>query len=141
MAKLHLSQDLVDQMRAHCRAAAPSEGCGLLLGEVREGKRRVRRVHGARNAHGARPNERYLVHPEDFVAADATASAEGIEILGVFHSHPDGAAEPSPEDLAQAQPGWSYVIVSLGASAAERSFVLAAVESGRRFEEERLCVC
>jgi proteasome lid subunit RPN8/RPN11 len=50
----------------------------------------------------------------DFLRADRAAEAEGLEILGVFHSHTHTDPYPSPTDVAQApDPGWHYVVVSL----------------------------
>ncbi|MGH8508908.1 MAG: Mov34/MPN/PAD-1 family protein, partial [Gammaproteobacteria bacterium] len=46
-------------------------------------------------------------------AADRDARARGLEIVGVWHSHPDHPAEPSETDRAAAWEGWSYLIVSV----------------------------
>jgi proteasome lid subunit RPN8/RPN11 len=56
----------------------------------------------------------YSVDSRDFLRADRQAEADGLEIIGVFHSHTHTDPYPSPTDVAQApDPGWHYVIVSL----------------------------
>ena len=51
-----------------------------------------------------------------------------LSILGVYHSHPAGTADPSPSDVAEAMyPDWAYVIIGLGARRASvRAFRLGA---------------
>ena len=48
-----------------------------------------------------------------FLAADQAARDQGLEIVGIWHSHPDHPAEPSVTDLASAWGGWSYLIASI----------------------------
>ena len=56
----------------------------------------------------------YTVEPRGHLRADRDAEAQGLEIIGVFHSHTHTDAYPSPTDVAQApDPTWHYVIVSL----------------------------
>ena len=38
---------------------------------------------------------------------------DGLEILGVWHTHPDHPARPSPTDLAAAWKGYTYLILSV----------------------------
>jgi len=56
----------------------------------------------------------YTVDPKEHLRADRAAEAEGLAIIGVFHSHTHTDAYPSPTDVAQApDPTWHYVLVSL----------------------------
>jgi proteasome lid subunit RPN8/RPN11 len=107
---LHVPQHVVDEMVAHCLAALPDEGCGLLAGDPTTS--RVERCYPTANA--AKSAKRYVVDPRDHLRADREAEAEGLEILGVFHSHTHTDAYPSPTDVAEApDPAWHYVVVSL----------------------------
>jgi len=56
---------------------------------------------------------RFELHPDDFLAADSLARRTGLEIVGIYHSHPDAPASPSRLDRQNAQPGWSHVILAL----------------------------
>lgn len=100
----------VDEILSHCLACYPEEGCGLLAGEPSTGV--VRRVHPTANV--ARSAQLYTVDPLAHLRADREAEAEGLEIIGVFHSHTHTDAYPSPTDVEQApDPAWHYVLVSL----------------------------
>jgi proteasome lid subunit RPN8/RPN11 len=56
----------------------------------------------------------YEVDPVQHLRADRDAEANGMVIMGVFHSHTHTDAYPSPTDVAQApDPDWHYVLVSL----------------------------
>lgn len=144
MPTLHLAPSLLDDLHAHCERAYPAEACGLLLGRLvpREGKGPklvVERLRQAANLKGAAAGKRFELDPEDFAAADGEARDAGLEIVGVYHSHPDHPAEPSPADLRDAQPGWSYVIVAVsrGEAAGSRCWRL----QDAAFVEERICAC
>lgn len=92
-------------------AASSEEACGLLLGRARAGEgTRVARAVRTRNT-APDPRSRYEVDPGDHLAAFDAARTQGLEIVGVWHSHPRSAARPSEVDRAAAWPGWSYVIV------------------------------
>jgi proteasome lid subunit RPN8/RPN11 len=55
----------------------------------------------------------YLLDPDDFLAAESQARKSGLDVVGVWHSHPDHPASPSQTDLERAWPGYSYVIVAV----------------------------
>jgi proteasome lid subunit RPN8/RPN11 len=107
---LTLPEGAHKQMLAHCLDGLPDEACGLLGG--RPGTGEVERCYPTRNAAGSART--YTVEPLDHLRADRDAEANGLEIIGVFHSHTHTAAYPSPTDVAQApDPGWHYVLISL----------------------------
>jgi len=54
-----------------------------------------------------------LISPEDILEAEKEASASGLDIIGVYHSHPDHPARPSEFDRDNAVPWYSYVILSV----------------------------
>ena len=116
------------------RAGYPEETCGLLIGRNHLGRIEVARATQAKNLDRVRARDRYELDPADFLSADLAARAAGLEIVGVWHSHPDHPAEPSETDRAAAWEGWSYVIVEVTRAgvAAVRSWRL----QGDRFHEE-----
>lgn len=59
--------------------------------------------------------DRYYIDPADMLAVQRSARERGLEILGVYHSHPDHEAVPSECDRILAWPVYSYVIVSVRA--------------------------
>lgn len=96
--------------------AYPREACGFLVGSFEGDGARVVRAEITRNVAGERAHERFEIDPGDFIAIDERARADGLEIVGVWHSHPDRAAVPSRADRAVADPRWSYVIVATSRS-------------------------
>jgi proteasome lid subunit RPN8/RPN11 len=126
------------------RAGHPEEVCGLLAGAV-EGDSGVRCVtwHAPiDNAHPDRRGDRFELDPKQHLQAQKRARAEGLALVGVYHSHPDAGASPSETDHARAveiwdgHPSWSYLIVSVTVDGVTsmRSWRL---EEGR-FLEERI---
>jgi proteasome lid subunit RPN8/RPN11 len=101
---------------AHCYDGLPDEACGLLAGRLRPGSLvpdgRVDIVLPTGNADASART--YSVDSRDLIRSLRAAEAEGLELVGVFHSHTHTEAWPSPTDVRQAlEPGWLYVIVSL----------------------------
>ena len=113
----------------------PEESCGLLIGTCGAGEHRVERAVEARNLNRERARDRYELDPVDHLRADEEARRAGLEVVGVWHSHPDHPARPSETDRLAAWEGWSYVIAAVGAEglADLRSFRLA---DGNFIEEE-----
>lgn len=136
MAMLRLSASLRDSIISAAQAGYPDEVCGLLLGQQDGDVITVCAVHPARNVHPDRTADRFLIEAQDYLDAEYTASARGVQVVGVWHSHPDHPARPSPTDREFAWGGWSYPIVSVLAGVATelRSWRLA----GDGFGEEEV---
>jgi len=111
---LHLPQTLGESLNAFVRQGYPCETCGLLLGVRMGDEHVVSRVRRAHNVNIERAEDRYELDPDDFLSADREACAAGLDIVGIWHSHPDHPARPSATDRDGAWPGWSYLIVSVG---------------------------
>ena len=85
---------------AAARAAYPAECCGLLEGTRDGGATRILALHPVRNL--SDDPDRFDIGPADHIAAQKAARANGHIIVGCYHSHPHGRAEPSTIDLAGA---------------------------------------
>lgn len=109
-----LSGAVEGEIRRHAEEAYPAEGCGLLIGRVGGGRVEVVEVVRGRNVcEAGREGDRYVVEPRDVLAAMKRAEEKGMEVVGVYHSHPDHEARPSRMDVELAWEGWVYVIVSV----------------------------
>jgi proteasome lid subunit RPN8/RPN11 len=103
-----LTEDQRDSLLATCIRALPNEGCGLLLG-TSEGVV-VEVVESPNVADSARV---YEIDPKVLLRTYRRADDEGLEVIGVFHSHTHSPAYPSPTDVAQApDPTWHYVLAT-----------------------------
>ncbi len=132
---LKISKELVKRMSAHMEAAYPEEGAGFLLGSEGEVKD-ILPLPNAREDE-ARHN-RFLFTPEDYLKAEMKAMELGVDLLGVFHSHPDCPNIPSEYDREWAQPFFSYIItrVDKGSAVSHRSWKLT--EDRTKYTEEEI---
>ncbi|MFN2160225.1 MAG: M67 family metallopeptidase [Anaerolineales bacterium] len=135
---LILNKKLLDRIEKHAEKAYPDEGAGLLIGQVKGETRRVQAVlELTNNSQGESRHNRYLISPQDLLKGEKEASARNMDVLGVFHSHPDHPNQPSEFDRKWALPWFSYMITSVneGIAAGNRSWRLSEDRS-QFFEEE-----
>lgn len=105
---LELSREQAAALVAHAREEFPNECCGLLAG--RNG--RVERVFRGTNVDHSPYT--YMMDPKEQLTAFKAMEAEGLELMGIYHSHTHTAAYPSRTDVAKAYyPDAVYIIVSL----------------------------
>jgi len=134
---LVVSKELIEQINTHLESAYPGEGAGFLLGADGD----VKEIFALPNAREeeARYN-RFLLTPEDYMKAEMKAMELGVDLIGVFHSHPDCPNVPSEYDREWAQPFFSYIItrVDEGKVVNHRSWRLLEDRSG--YDEEEIAV-
>jgi proteasome lid subunit RPN8/RPN11 len=123
---LTLSPQVYDAMTALALAEYPLEACGLLAGVA--GSSSISVFYPCRNIEQSA--RIYTVDPRDHLRAERSAEDQGLEILGVMHSHTHTEAYPSPTDVRAApDPDWHYVIVTLKRERPEaRAFRIRAEE-------------
>lgn len=80
--------------------AAPRECCGLMLGD--RATMLVDAILPATNV-APDPLHRFEIDPAALLGAYKAARAGGPQIIGHYHSHPQGEAMPSTIDAAMAQ--------------------------------------
>ncbi|MBC8330463.1 MAG: M67 family metallopeptidase [Anaerolineae bacterium] len=138
---LEITQDLVDDIHAHLESAHPEEGAGFLLGSADAARRVVTAILALPNsgADVARHN-RYLLTPQDMLRAEDEAERLGLDMIGVFHSHPDCPNVPSEFDREWAMPWFSYIItrVDAGRAVSSRSWRLS--DDREKFAEEEIII-
>jgi proteasome lid subunit RPN8/RPN11 len=91
-----------------------SEQCGFLFGLEGGKDTIITRIMPVKNE---APTEdaliSYQISLDAYRQAELTADEEGIKLMGVYHSHPNRLAIPSPFDLEAALPNFIYVIISV----------------------------
>ena len=100
---LILGKDHWQQMLEHIHQHAPLEACGLLAGK----DNRVERVILIRNK--AQSPVRFVMDPYEQLQAFEWIESSGLDLLGIFHSHPAGPATASQTDVEEA----AYEVVHL----------------------------
>jgi proteasome lid subunit RPN8/RPN11 len=108
-----MSPGLLAQIREHGRTAYPHECCGFLLGRFDNSTKTVLGLKPAANNREDSPRNRYLISARDWWQTERETQAKGLDIVGIYHSHPDHPSRPSDYDREHALPGYSYVIVSV----------------------------
>lgn len=139
--RLEITQNLLERIHRHGEEAYPDEGAGLLLGSLEAGVHVVSAILPLDNAReSAARHNRYLLTPQDYLNGELEAEKRGLDVIGVFHSHPDHPNEPSEFDREWAMPIFAYIITSVrsGQSAGSRSWVLS--ENRAQFIEEPIRV-
>jgi proteasome lid subunit RPN8/RPN11 len=112
-----LARGQLEEMLRHLEERYPQEGCGALLGRSAAWAGgtawQVTGVHPAASIERSRPCERYDMDPRDMLAAEDAARLRGDSVIGIYHSHPDRAAQPSSADLERAWPSYAYMVASV----------------------------
>lgn len=126
---LQLLVQQIQHLTAHAIRTYPEECCGLLLGHLtpdRSSKQIVKiwetvnawnpEVETDLNAiipHGTGKRDRFWIAPQDLLTAQRYARDHQLNIIGVYHSHPDHPAVPSESDRLLAWSAYSYLILSV----------------------------
>lgn len=137
---LKLTQPILDTLRAHGEQTYPHECCGVLLGRSTPEANTVEAAAPAGNTRTDSAHNRYNIAPTDLIRIQREARAQGRDIIGFYHSHPDHPAQWSPTDFAEAHwLGCSYVITAIekGQAAQTNSFRLeGTTEDDKHFTDE-----
>ncbi len=100
-------------MVAHARKTYPNECCGAMLGVIGDDGKTVSEAIALENAFEGAQAARYELRPEDLLAADKAARARNMDLIGIYHSHPDCDAYFSDTDLKNSCPWYSFVVLSI----------------------------
>jgi len=137
--KLEISQQLLDEIHAHGESAYPAEGAGFMLGNANGDFRVVTAILKLSNAREeSAQHNRYLLTPQDVLHSEREAARRGLDVIGVFHSHPDHPNQPSEFDREWAMPWFSYIITSVNGGQAVSSRCWRLTDDRLAFVEETI---
>ncbi|HTS17042.1 MAG TPA: M67 family metallopeptidase [Verrucomicrobiae bacterium] len=138
---MKLSRQLLQQIHRHLESGYPNEACGVMLGKAGV----VTEVVAADNERTDQPasgsesaRNRYLIDPLAYMKIEREADKRGLDMIGIYHSHPDVAARPSQFDLDHAWPNFSYLIVSVAKGKAVESNSWRMRDDRTRFDPEEI---
>ena len=97
MDEILLNQKQIDSLIQHSEKAGVAESCAMLLGTHNEQQWNVKEVFLTRNA-DTNSEETFTISPEDLLYGYKLAEEKHMELVGIFHSHPNSAATPSNTD-------------------------------------------
>ena len=101
-----------DLILEHAKSVVPEEACGLIAGTIDNGSKTVGKVYILTNIDHS--NEHFTLDPKEQLAAVKDMRANGLSLIGNFHSHPESPSRPSEEDKRLAyDSSVRYLILSL----------------------------
>jgi len=130
----HFSTEAEATMKKAAEAGYPHEICGLLIGKVDEESWQVEEARQIENLNKERAADRFQLDPAGYQAVDRELRGSDMEIIGVFHSHPDCPAKPSPTDLESAWEGFLYPIISVCDGTVAEQLNWSLNETGKQFK-------
>ena len=151
---LRLGNEHLWDIRAHAESTYPDECCGLLLGKIAQDSKTLVEVIATENVWSAEAVENfsrieaasdlsytqrshYAIAPEIMLKAQKSARDRQLNIIGIYHSHPDHPAIPSEFDTVYAWYNYSYIIVSVqqGKASDLKSW---SVDNDHQFQPEEI---
>lgn len=112
--RISIEDDVLREIIACAEAGYPEEVAGLLLGSSQEGRVHVSRFLGVKNSQEAEERAwSYQISSADWQQGERSARQLALELVGVFHSHPDHPSQPSRADLEFALPNFIYIIAAI----------------------------
>jgi proteasome lid subunit RPN8/RPN11 len=123
------------EMKADALTTFPDECCGFLYGSEQSDSRVITKILEVNNSKSGDKKRRFEISGKDYMLAEKFAVENDVQLLGIYHSHPNHPAIPSEHDRVAALPYFSYVILSVKDGSIDhiRSWRLNDVS---QFEEE-----
>ena len=136
---LKIGQIPLDEMIKDAVKTFPDECCGFLFGKEENDNRTVIKTQVVDNAREGDKKRRFVISLKDYLKAEQFADVNNLQLIGVYHSHPNHPAIPSEHDRVAAQPFFSYIILSVFNNEFDhiRSWQL---NDERQFEEEKIFI-
>ncbi|MEO8892313.1 MAG: M67 family metallopeptidase [Coleofasciculaceae cyanobacterium] len=149
---LKLNSDHLQAMQTHAETTYPEECCGLLLGQIKGDTKTLIEVLPTENSWGdeavdnfqsietsnqTSKRNRFSIAPKVMFEVQKSVRDRNLDIIGIFHSHPDNPARPSEFDRAIAWHSYSYIIISVqqGKTCDLKSWVL---DDDHKFQPEEI---
>ena len=110
---IEIEKNAWETMVDHAQKTFPNECCGAMLGSVDGDRKLVTLAMPIENSYAGAQGARYEIRPEDLMAAEREARVREMDVIGIFHSHPDCDAYFSETDLKNSCPWYSFVILSI----------------------------
>ncbi|MBQ6554309.1 MAG: M67 family metallopeptidase [Firmicutes bacterium] len=120
---IFINRHLLEKIEEEAANSYPFECCGIIFGSMENGKKFAHSIKSIVNNFGAGEEyHRFLITAEDMIKGELYARANGLDIVGFYHSHPDHPAVPSEYDRIHALPVYSYLITSVLNGRSENTF-------------------
>lgn len=133
-----INDSTIESIRKHSASTYPEECCGVLLG-LFEDDLRVLKAIPVNNKSPEHRERHYTIDAPTLFRIIREGEAEGLDVVGFYHSHPDHPARPSQTDLDEATfPTYVYLIQSVIAGAPDELTAWRLAGDRSRFVEEAI---
>jgi len=140
MSEIILSISAIGTIQNQGEKIFPNEACGFLFGTEKNGQRYISKAIPVKNSKEGDQRRRFEISAFDYMKAERYALEKDIQLLGIYHSHPNHPAIASEHDLKVAMPFFSYVIVSVLDGHADKILSWKLKENVREFQEEKVFI-
>ncbi len=89
-------QNHIETLKRHAENCSPNESCALLFGKILDGKYIVKEAFLTKNVENSPYS--FTISPEELIKAYQEAEKKSLDVIAIFHSHPDSVAYPSSTD-------------------------------------------
>ena len=133
--RVRLSPAQLQAIERAAEAAYPEEACGLLVGRAEPGGAwRVNAVEASANVAEPPRTRRFEVDPKLRLRLERALRESPNSVMGVYHSHPDGRAEPSETDISMIfEPDMIWLITAVSEGRAGTTMAYKPAEDGAAF--------
>ncbi|MDE0389354.1 MAG: M67 family metallopeptidase [Rhodospirillales bacterium] len=133
--RVRLSPAQLQVIERAAEAAYPEEACGLLVGRAETGDTwQVNTVEASANVAEPPRTRRFEVDPKLRLRLERELRDGPDAIIGVFHSHPNGSAEPSKTDISMIfEPDMVWLITAVADGKAGATMAYKPTEDGAAF--------
>ena len=91
-----LSKVHIDILAKYAKDALPNESCAILFGKIEKDHFRVQDVFLTKNIENSPVN--FTISNDELIIGYQEAEKRKLDVVGIFHSHPDSEAYPSVTD-------------------------------------------
>lgn len=118
LQKIILSQSVLEKLRKHAENELPNESCAILLGN----ENRVSDTFLTQNVKQSPVN--FAISNEQLIEGYEKAEEKNLQVVGIFHSHPNSEAFPSQTDKRFMETNPVTWIIYSGINKEFRAFIL-----------------
>jgi len=91
-----LSKNQINILIQHSLENYPNESCAILFGGTSNDQAIIQEIFLTKNIEDSPVN--FTISPKELIQAYDTAERKKMDVIGIFHSHPDSVAYPSSTD-------------------------------------------
>lgn len=97
---IHLTYELWQEMKDHAASSEDEEVCGLIAGRKNRSVFLAECTFPVTNI--LHDRMKFRMAPEEQLKAMLLIEQRGLDLVAIYHSHPDGPSEPSEKDINEA---------------------------------------